>query len=127
MSMNDKNLEFIVVGVVQGEHFTVLGRCGGVPIHVGDVFEAVYRYKPLRYPDELGDESVREVEKPAAIRVVCIHAYEMSLEMLGEGMTGSLTLEGDGLQYLAAGWILGRKSESPTVVAPGPRPASVSS
>ncbi len=30
--------------------------------------------------------------------------------MLGQGMTGSLTIEGDGLQYLAAGWILGRKS-----------------
>jgi len=125
--MNGIDLEFIVVELVQGEHFTVLGRCGGVPIHVGDVFEAVFRYKPLRYPDELGDESVREVEKPAAIRVVCIHAYERSLNTLGKGMTGSLTLEGDGLQYLAPGWTLGRKSESPAVVAPASRPASVPS
>jgi len=125
--MTERDLEFIVVGVVQGEHFTVVGRCGGVPIHVGGVFEAVYRYKPLRYPDELGDKPVREVEKPAAIRVVCIHAYERSRSVMGEGMTGSLTLDGDGLQYLAPGWILGRKSESPTVVAPEPRAASVSS
>jgi hypothetical protein len=123
--MNCEEFEFIVDGFVQGEHFTVLGHCGGVPIHVGDVFEAVFRYKPLRYPDELGDKSVREVEKPAAIRVVCIHAYERPLNTLGEGMTGSLTLEGDGLQYLAPGWILGRKSESPTLVAPESRPASV--
>ena len=111
--MIDQDLMFIVDGIVDGEHLTVLGRCGDAPIHVGDVFDAVYRYKRRRYPDELGDEPVREVEKPAAIRVVCIHAYERSLTTLGEGMTGSLTLEGDGLQYLAPGWILGRKSESP--------------
>jgi len=125
--MTGKGLEFIVDGFVQGEHFTVLGRCVDAPIHVGDVFDSVYRNKRRRYPDELGDEPVREVEKPAAIRVVCIHSYERSLNTLGEGMTGSLTMEGDGLQYLAPGWILGRKSESPAVVVPGPRPASVSS
>jgi len=125
--MTGKELEFIVDGFVQGEHFTVLGRCGDAPIHVGDVFDSVYRNKRRRYPDEMGDEPVREVEKPAAVRVVCIHAYERSLRMMGEGMTGSLTLEGDGIQYLAPGWILGRKSESPPVVASEPRPASVSS
>jgi hypothetical protein len=125
--MTGEGLEFIVDGFVQGERFTVIGCCGDAPIHVGDVFDAVYRNKRRRYPDELGDEPVREVEKPAAIRVVCIHAYERSLNTLGEGMTGSLTLEGDGLQYLAAGWILGRKSESPTVVAPESCPASVPS
>src|SRR5271156_6297862 len=99
--MIDRELIFIIDGFVHGEHFTVLGRCGDAPIHVGEVFDAVYRNKQRRYPDELGDEPVREVEKPAAIRVVCIHAYEMSLKALGEGMTGSLTLEGDGLQYIA--------------------------
>src|ERR1700730_735119 len=106
MAMNDKEVEFIVVGVVRGEHLTVLGRCGDAPIHVGDDFDAVYRYKRRRSPDELGDEPVREVEKPAAIRVACIHAYQRSLQTMGAGMTGSLTLEGDGLQYLAPGWIL---------------------
>jgi len=125
--MTGEGLEFIVDGFVQGERFTVIGCCGDAPIQVGDVFDAVYRYKRRRYPDELGDEPIREVEKPAAVRVVCIHAYERSLNTLGEGMTGSLTLEVDGLRYLAPGWILGRKSESPTVVAPDSRPASVSS
>jgi len=125
--MTGEGLEFIVDGFIQGERFTVIGCCGDAPIHVGDVFDAVYRNKRRRYPDEMGDEPVREVEKPAAIRVVCIHAYERSLNTLGEGMTGSLTLEGDGLQYLAPGWILGRKSESPTLVDAEPRPASVSS
>jgi hypothetical protein len=112
MIMEHNELQFIVVGVVEGEHFTVIGRCGGVPIHVGDVFDAVYCYKPLRYPDELGDEPVREVESPATIRVICIHAFERSLKMMGEGMTGSLSLEGDGLKFVAPGWILGRKSEN---------------
>jgi hypothetical protein len=119
-------LQFIVVGVVHGEQFTVLGRCGDSPIRVGELFDAVYRYK-RRSRDQLGDEPVREVEKPAAIRVVCIHAYERSLKALGEGMTGSLTLEGDGLQYLAPGWILGRKSENPSIESQTPQSASVSS
>jgi hypothetical protein len=119
-------LQFIVVGVVNGEQFTVLGRCGDLPIHVGELFDAVYRYN-RRSRDQLGDEPVREIEKPAAIRVVCIHAYERSLMALGEGMTGSLTLEGDGLQYLAPGWILGRKSENPSIESQTPQSASISS
>ncbi len=119
--------QFIVVGVVHGETFTVLGRCGGIPIHVGDVFDAVYRYQRRRTPDERGADPVREVEKPAAIRVVCIHAYERSLKVLGQGATGSLAVEGDGLEYLAPGWIMGRKSGVPTLVKPESHPASVSS
>ena len=125
--MIKNELQFIVVGVVHGVQFTALGRCGGVPIHVGDMFDAIYRHKHRRWPDELGDDPVREVEKPAAIRVVCIHAYERSLKMLGQGATGSLALEGDGLQYLAPGWILGRRSEIPALVTPESHPASVSS
>jgi hypothetical protein len=124
--MSDKELQFIVDWYDAGEDFTVLGRCGDRPIHIGDVFDAVYRYKPRRYPDELGDDPIREVEKPAAIRVVGIHAYEMCLDTMGEGMTGSLTLEGDGLQYLASGWILGEKSEVPSESDPESKPAVAS-
>jgi hypothetical protein len=123
--MEQNELQFILVGVLRDERFTVLGRCGGVPIHVGDVFDAVYRYKPLRYPDQMGDEPVREIKRPAAIRFICIHAFERSLMMMGEGMTGSLGLEGEGLQFLAPGWILGRKSENSTVVDRGSQPATV--
>jgi hypothetical protein len=110
--MIDKELQLIVDGYVPGERFTVVGRCGDMAIHVGDAFDAVYRYRQRRYPDELGDDPIREEEKPADIRVISIHAYERCLQTMGEGMTGSLTLEGDGLQYLAPGWILGRKTES---------------
>jgi hypothetical protein len=109
--VNNKELQFIFDGFADVGRSIALGRCGDVPIHVGDVFDLVYRNKRRRYPDEMGDDPVREVEKPAAIRVVGIHAYEMCLDTMGEGMTGSLTLEGDGLQYLAPGWILGEKSE----------------
>jgi hypothetical protein len=123
--MNDQELMFIVDGIVDGESLTVIGRCGDAPINVGEVFDAVYRNKRRRYPDELGDEPIREVEKPAAIRVVCIHAYEKSLTTLGEGMTGSLALDGDGLQYLAPGWILGRRSESPVAESQVPHSASL--
>jgi hypothetical protein len=122
--MTDNELQFIVDGFVHGERFTVVGRCGDRPIHVGDVFDAVYRYKRRRYPDELGDEPTREIEKPAAIRVISIHAYERCLRALGEGMTGSLTLEGDGLQYLAPGWILGQRSEGPPTADRGAEPAA---
>ena len=124
--MNYNELQFIVVGIVPGEPFTVLGRCGGVPIRVGDLFDAVYRYQ-RRSRQERGDEPIREVEKPATIRVVCIHAFERSVKTLGQGATGSLALEGDGLEYLAPGWILGRKSESAPALTPGTIPASVSS
>jgi hypothetical protein len=112
-SHENAELMLIIDGFVQGERFNGVGRCGDAPIHVGEVLDAVYRNKRRRYPDELGDEPVREVEKTASIRVLCIHAYERSLKPLGEGMTGSLTLEGEGLQYIAPGWILGRKSENP--------------
>jgi hypothetical protein len=125
--MIDRELMFIVDGVVLGERFTVLGRGGDAPIYIGEVFDAVYRNKRRHYPDDLGDEPVREVERPAAIRVVCIHAYERSLNALGEGMSGSLTLEGEGLQYIAPGWTLGRKSESLASKFQFPHSKSVSS
>ena len=77
--MTDKELQFIVDGFVQNERFTVVGRCGDMPIRIGGVFDAVYRYKHRRYPEESGDEPIREIEKPALIRVVSIHAYERCL------------------------------------------------
>lgn len=112
--MSVKQFEFIIVGVVQGEHFTVIGRCSDEPIHVGDVFDTVYRYKRRKYPDEFGDEPIREVEKPVVLRVACIHAYDRSLAVLGEGMTGSLALEGEGLDQVATGWVLGHRVEGLT-------------
>ncbi len=112
--MTNRGIEFFVDGWVMGEsgNFTVIGCCGVLPIRVNDVFDVVFRNKRRKYPDEVGDEPVREVEKPASLRVVCIHAYEKSLSVLGQGMTGSLVLEGEGAQYITAGWALGKRDPS---------------
>ncbi len=99
--------EFFVTGFVTGEHFTVIGRCGDVPIQTGDRFDAIYRYVRRRYPDEVAAEPVREIERPASLCVLCIHAYQRSLPVLGQGMTGSLTIEGEGIEEIGPGWVLG--------------------
>jgi len=109
--MTEQEVGFIIDTVVQEESLVILGRCGDAPIHVGEVFDAVFHYKPRRYPDESGSQPVRDLERPASIRVIGIESYKRSLDCLGEGMTGSLTIEGEGLEHLAPGWILGRKSE----------------
>jgi hypothetical protein len=111
--------EFIVSAVATGEtgQFHVIGRCGDFPIQVGTDFDVVYKNKPYKIPEEAGRPPVRDQEKPVSLRVVCAHAYQRSLPELGEGMTGSLTIEGDGLDLVAPGWILGRKDEQP---APAP-------
>ena len=108
--MKTHDVEFIVEHLVSGEsgRFTAIGRCGSAPIRVGERFDVVYRNRSRRTVDELACAAVREVEKPASLRVVCIHAYDRSLGVLGQGMTGSLVLEGEGTQYVAPGWILGR-------------------
>jgi hypothetical protein len=119
--MRTKIYEFIVKDAVSGDtgHLSVIGRCGDVPIQVGDRFDVVYDYKPHRFPEESGRMPVRHQEKPVSLRVVCIHAYQRSLPELGEGMTGSLALEGDGADQVRPGWILGRKdcAMSPTTLA----------
>lgn len=117
MTELNKGAEFIVDGFVQGDVCSILGRCGDFPIHVGNVFDAVMRYKPRRTADELATPPVREIEKPASIRVVGVEAYGRSLKCLGEGMTGMLRVEGDGLQHLGPGWILGRRSDPTNGVA----------
>jgi hypothetical protein len=106
--------EFIVKGWVTGEsgRITVIGRCGDSPIHLNDQFDTLYRYKKRKYPDELGDEPVREDEKVVSLRVACIHAYDRSLQVLGQGMTGSLMLEGEGRDLVAPGCVLGHRNGS---------------
>ena len=90
MNADERPIEFIVEAIVTGAsgRFTVIGRCGDTPIRVDDRFDAVYRYKPRRYPDEMDDDPVRESQEPAELKVECIHAYERSLPILGQGMTG---------------------------------------
>jgi hypothetical protein len=104
--------EFIVDGWASGDsgRFTVIGRCGDEPIRVGDVFDAVFRYKPRRYPDEMGLDPIRDVEHSASLRVESISAYQESLDELGQGMTGSLVVSGEGMGTISPGWILGARN-----------------
>jgi hypothetical protein len=110
--MNQRNPEFIIKGIVEGEsgRLTVVGRCGDDPVDVNDVFDIVFRNKQRRFPEESGQAPVREEQKSIRLRVECIHAYDRSLRQLGQGMTGSLVLEGDGRDCLEPGWILGTQT-----------------
>ena len=115
--MNDNAIEFIIDGFVHGDHLTVIGRCGDEPIHSGDEFDAIYRLKKRRYPDEMGDEPVREEEYPVSLKVTCIHAYGRSLPVMGQGMTGSIVVDGCGAGRIAPGWILGRSAVAADLAA----------
>ena len=107
--MTARSPEFLIKGVVEGVsgRLTVIGRCGDEPIGVYDSFEVVFRNKKRPFPDESGQDPVRAEQRPVKLRVECIHAYERSLEQLGQGMVGSLVLQGEGGNLIAPGWFLG--------------------
>ena len=108
--MSHHAFEFIVVSYVAGERFHVIGRNGDEDIKVGDTFDAMYRYKRRETPEARGDDPVRECERPVSIRVTGIRALHRELGHLGMGMTGALAIEGEGIEDIAPGWVLGRRS-----------------
>ena len=116
--MNIVDLQFVVDGHVSGisGRHTVIGRCGDSPIRLGDVFHLAFRAKHRRYPDEIANPIEREVERPVELRVEHIHAYGHCLEMLGQGMTGSLELSGPEKDTVEAGWTLIGKHSADSVV-----------
>ncbi len=86
---------FIVEGVVTDSdtYYHLIGRCCDIPIHIGDRFEVAYApAKPIGrdYPG-LG------VAGSVKLRVERIQSYQRQLEMLGEGMTGTIDVRGEGL------------------------------
>jgi hypothetical protein len=122
MSMTPDQPEFIVECWVTGDsgRFTVIGRCGDVRVPVGETFDLVFRNKPRRFPEEANDDPIRIEERPISLRVVCAHAYGKSLSGLSPAMTGSLVLDGDGTESIAAGWILGKRDWSRALIdSPG--------
>ncbi len=110
--MAAKEPEFLVDGWVTGAsgEFTVIGCCGDVPIRINDKFDAIFRYKRRKYPEEMGDDPIREDEIAASIRIEDIQAYGRALEMLGQGMTGSIVVSGEGIERIASGTVLGMKN-----------------
>jgi hypothetical protein len=109
--MSHHAFEFIVVGYVgvEGERYRVVGRNGDEDIRIGDSFDVMYRYKRPATPDDYSTDPVRESEREVRIRVTGIEAMNRSLKHLGVGMTGALTVEGEGIGDIAPGWILGRR------------------
>jgi hypothetical protein len=101
-------LEFIIVGVAQSgkERLTLIGRNGDASVRLGDTFDSLIRYKRRKFPEEMGDESVKLAEMPVSLRVVDIQAYGRQMQSLGQGMTGSLAVEGEGIGSMAPGWVL---------------------
>jgi hypothetical protein len=80
--------EFFASGVITGASgvYHVIGRCGDLPVRVGDVFEKI------AHP--------QEASKPAQLRVERIEAYQRSLDAMSPGLTGTIDLIGQGVQWL---------------------------
>jgi hypothetical protein len=100
--------EFFIITVVQGEYCWADGRCGDVPIRVGDFFESMYQYE---VPHSLGDYARKAAPTAVALnvmlRVDAIQSYGHELDHLSKGMTGTLMLSGSGVERLAPGFVLG--------------------
>jgi hypothetical protein len=111
--MSHHAFEFVVVGYTEGEQYRVVGRNGDEDIKVGDSFDVMYRYKRPATPDDSSTNPVRESEREVQVRVIGIEAMNRKLGHLGVGMTGALTIEGDGIGDIAPGWILGRREPQP--------------
>ncbi len=105
--------EFMVDAIeeIEPNQWRVVGRCGDIPIRIGDRFDRVFCYKPRQYPEESGCPPVREITKKIGMSVLRIHAYQRSLPELGQGMTGLLVIEGEGADLIQPDWILGSVDE----------------
>jgi hypothetical protein len=102
------NIEFFVNGIVEGEsgRLRVIGRCCEDTIQVGCCFRSVYDY------DDGVDADGREVARrvrPCSVelRIARIHAYGHFLDFLSTAMTGTLDLEGTGMELVRPGLVLG--------------------
>lgn len=97
----DLSCEFIVSGIVTGESgvFHVIGRCGDLPIAIGQMF------------DTLQDKSGQL--RLVTLRVDGIQAYGRGFDQLGPGMTGTVDVSGNGIDFVGPGCVLIARSSSP--------------
>lgn len=104
----ERNIEFTADGIIEGKpgQLRIIGRCCDTPVRIGDSFESVYDYQ---YSVDADGRELEHRVNPVAVRlrVVGIRAYGHSLEMIGEGMTGALDLEGSGMEQVRPGLVLG--------------------
>src|SRR4051794_10817472 len=98
------DIGFIIEYVVSdnGNYFHAIGRCGDYPIHVGDEFHKIYAPSVILRDtyQGLGEPS------PVKLRVERIQAYQQQIPKLGQGMTGTIDLCGDGLNKITPGSVL---------------------
>jgi hypothetical protein len=108
-----EKVRFFVNGTVKGEQHHVIGRCGDVPIRRGEVFQIACRYKQRQRLEDFATPPELVESIPISLRVLEIQAYDQTLDELGEGMTGSLVLDGDGWERICPGTILEAKAGVP--------------
>jgi hypothetical protein len=104
----DRKIEFYVHGIVEGESglLRIIGRCCEDTVRVGDEFESVYGYKFETDAD--GRELTLHLNPTAVrLRIVRAHAYGQFLDFLSTGMTGTLDLEGAGMELVRPALVLG--------------------
>ena len=102
--------EFFVASFTQGQEFHVIGRNGNSAIELGQTFDAIYRYEYRTSANRLNVDAIRLAERPASIRVAGIFSFEREWDVLGQGMAARLTLEGEGIEHIGPGWVLGHRS-----------------
>ena len=93
---------FIVNGLIfdSDEYLHAIGRCGDVPIHVGDIFDTVF------VPASASDCQQLAPARTIHVRVERIQAYQRQLNELGIGMTGTIDLRGSDCRIIVPGTIL---------------------
>jgi len=98
------DIGFIIEYVVSdtGNHFHAIGRCGEFPIQVGDEFHKVYAPSVVLRNTYQGLGESSQVN----LRVERIQAYQHQLPKLGQGMTGTIDLCGEGLNKVIPGAVL---------------------
>lgn len=106
--MTNRRTEFAVASVAEREPFSVVGRCGAVPVRVGDVFDRMARFdrpRPGHLEDYARDPICLE-SRHVRLRIARIHSYGRDRDLLDMGMTGLLVLEGDQTTLVGPDWVL---------------------
>ena len=98
---------FLVEDVVMGDKRTaVIGRAGH-RWEVGDVFNCKFKFKPRKYPEEMGKPEEVDVDAPVNLKIVGVEMYQKPRPHLDTCDTGILWLEGE--LEIEHGWDLGFK------------------
>ncbi len=108
--MNKKNIEFGVEFITErsGDRIGIAGRCYKGPIEIGDVFEAVYQYVPVKTLDDYARPSERIGETLVRLKVESMRAYGRSWQEIHEGLTAEMEVSGEGAELLKPGDVLGQ-------------------